>query len=353
MRRLEVVGALLVFLGIALALYLERPEPPDASLFGAALALEPVLGPLETPLGTHSLSGRVTTVAGAPAADAFLVLVRSADDASGSEPLHVKSLFHAYTDAEGCFALARLTSGRYRGVLTHPSAPPRILELELPLAGEVEWQLAAPLPPLPVLPELRRTELVGRVRRPPGLSGAGNLEGFEVVLTPADNPLLSGACERRASTDAEGRFALQQLVVASYRCQVLPTWALGGTWPVLAQGACTAREGWPNEIELTLDVGALEGELREAVGRPLVGALVVVSALDARDAMDAPQLCPPIVTDQAGRYRVELLPPGRYRLHLRAGSAAQDMEVMVEAGRLTSVPPGVLDPRASDARAGG
>src|SRR6185503_6441963 len=214
--------------------------------------------------------------------------------------------------------------------------------LEIPAQGEVDWQLSAPLPPLPVLPELRRTQVAGRLRLPEIAVGASiDLAGFEVVLVPAaDTPTLSGAGERRATTDENGVFALVELVVASYRVEVLPTWSPGGSWPVLGRGTCSPREDRENTVELTLDVGALEGELQDLAGRPLVGALVRVSALDARDAVGEPQAWPVVVTDASGRFRVELLPPGRYLVHQRAGTAVRDVEIVVESGRRASVPLG-------------
>jgi len=134
---------------------------------------------------------------------------------------------------------------------------------------------------------------------------------------------------------------------------VLPPWARGGTWPVLARGACTAHAGGAATLELALAVGELAGELGEPSGRPLVGALVAVSTLDARDPVGGPQLWPPLVTDTAGKFRVELLPPGRYRVHLRAGAAARDVEVTVAEGQRTSMPPEALDPRPDEAAPGG
>jgi len=350
MRRYEVPLALLVFLGVALAIYLERPEPPDASLFGTAMALEPVLAPLSAPDGALELSGQVANADGTPAADAFLVLLRPDDDPSEVEPV-----YRAYSDEEGRFVFRKLAPGAYTAVLTHPSAPPRSFALELPSEGEVTWVLAEPLPPLPVLPELRRTRLTGRLHLPEIAADARiELAGFEVALVPAaDTPLLAGACERRATTDAAGRFELGELVVANYRVEVFPSWASGGSWPVLGRGTCTAADGTENTAEVSLDVGALEGELRQPGGRALVGALVRVSALDARDAVNEPQAWPVVATDAAGRFRVELLPPGRYLVHQRAGSAARDVEVVVVSGKRTSVPLGEMDPRAAVPSAGG
>ncbi len=344
MRHLPLVLALLVLGGLGLALWLEQPELPDDSLFGAEMALVPELPPLALTQGTLELRGHVRAADGTDAEEAFLVLVPAADEPAPAAPIH-----HAYTDASGRFALSGLAPGAYRVVLTHPAAVPRSFALELPVAGEVSWELAAPLPPLPVLPEVERTAVAGRVRLPPALAApdAATLQGFELVLRPVpDTPLLAAAAERRALTGAGGAFALDELVVARYEAEVLPPWARGGSWPVLARGAHVAAVGAQGTLELELEVGALEGRLEEAGGRPLAGALITVSALDGRDLVGLPQLWPPAVTDPAGRYRVDLLPPGRYLVHARAGAAAHDVEVVITAGQVCAVPPATLDTRA-------
>ncbi len=355
MKHLPVVLALALFLALALAFYFERPESADDALFGAEMALAPELAPLELERGTLELRGRVRASDGSAAVEAFFALLPGEDDLDVSEPRSTPPLYHGYTDEQGRFALAGLAPGTYRVLLTHPSAPPRTFALELPAAGEQDWELAAPLPPLPALPEIERGAFAGRVRLPEALASAEApaLQGFEVLLRPApDTALLAGATERRATTGADGSFEFDQLVLARYEVEVLPPWARGGSWPVLARG--TSEVGANRAaFELTLDVGALAGELNEAEGRPLAGALVRVGALEARDAVGEPQLWPPVVTDPGGRFRVELLPAGRYLVHLRAGSAARDVEVVVERGRVTSVPLGAMDPRAPVGTAGG
>ncbi|MSR63546.1 MAG: carboxypeptidase regulatory-like domain-containing protein [Planctomycetes bacterium] len=350
MKHLPLLLALGVFLGLGLALWTRHPQVPDDALFGAEVALAPELPPLVLPGGTLALHGRVHSSTGTPAADAFVVLERPEDEAAHAEPL-----YHAYTDAEGRFTLTRLAPGSYRVVLQHASAPPREFDFELPSAGagadEVLWELAAPLPPLPALPEIRRGALAVRVLAPAvwAADGAHTLEGFELVLTPAAGTHeLSGACERRAATDAEGRAQFAELVVAEYQLELLPPWARGGTWPVLARSTCAAVEGAANEIALAPVVGALEGELLEDGGEPLVGALIEVTSLEAQDPVGKPEMWPPEVSDEAGRFRLELLPPGHYRLHLRAGPVAHDSEVVVEAGECTRVPLEPLALRAGD-----
>src|SRR5262245_56483763 len=108
MRRFELAGALLVFLGIALAIYAGRPKPPDMSLFGEEIALESGLPKLVAPSGTLELRGKVSKADGSPAADAFLVLLRPDDDPSEAEPV-----YRAYSDEEGRFAFTKLTPGPY------------------------------------------------------------------------------------------------------------------------------------------------------------------------------------------------------------------------------------------------
>lgn len=355
MKRLQVGLALALFLALGLAFCFERAESADDSLFGAEMALAPELAPLTLARGTLQLGGHVRASDGSAAVEAFIALLApDADESEEAQP-HTPPLYHGYTDDQGRFALSDLPPGPYRVLLTHPSAPPKTFALELPVAGEVAWELAPPLPELPALPELARGAFAGRVRLPETLAApeSAQLQGFEVVLRPAaGTPLLAGATERRVTTAADGRFELGEVVLARYEVEVLPPWARGGSWPILARGASEVGGGQAG-FELTLDVGALAGELNEAEGRPLAGALVRVGALEARDAVGEPQLWPPCVTDPAGRFRVELLPAGRYLVHLRAGSAARDVEVVVEPGRVTNVPLDAMDPRAPSGSAGG
>jgi hypothetical protein len=348
MKHAPLVLALVVLLGVALGFYAAELRRPDDSLFGREVALAAELPELVLPRGPHALSGRVRTHGGAPAEEALIALSFPEGSPRADEPPR-----HATTDAEGHFRIHGLEPGTYRALLVHPLAPPRTFPLEVPAAAELELELAEPLPPLPTLPELVRTRASGRIHMPAGLQQptADALLGFEVVLRPvAETPLLAGAAERRASTAADGSFAFEGLVVARYALEVLPPWARGGSWPILARGTLNAGDGTPFELEL--EVGAVAGELSEADGEPLVGALVELTALDARDVLGAPQLWTPCVSDAAGAFRIELLPPGRYRVHVRAGAAAQDVEVVLERGRLARVPPLTLDPRGAPAAGG-
>jgi hypothetical protein len=351
MKRVEVLAAGLVFLGIFLGFCFGGGRDPEASLFGAGLALEPELPPLVVPRGELVVRGHVRTATGEPAQDAFVVLERSGESSARVEPV-----VRAYTDEAGGFELAGLAAGTYRVVLTHPSAPPRAFEVEIPREGDIVWELSPSLPPLETLPPLERIELTGFVQVPAGLVTAQekDLEGFEVLLRPvAETPLLAAASECRALTDRAGRFTFHALVRADYDAQVLPPWARGGTWPVLGSARLAPRESEPADLRIELRVGALAGELRETVDRPLVGALVRVTALEALDPTGKPQLWPPVVTDANGRFAVELLPPGRYLVHQRAGRAIREVEVRVESEQRCQVPTGTLELRSSEAAPGG
>jgi hypothetical protein len=332
--------AALLFLGALLvAVALERPEPPDGRLFGAEVPLPAELPPLALPCGDLEVGGRVVTADGAPAADVLVLFLRQGEPGEGGASAQTTS------DPEGRFHARRLAPGAYRVVLSHPASPPRTFELELPAGEELRFELAPPLPSLPVLPAIRRVALGGRIELPSGLAEAApDLAGYDVVLAPlADTPPFSGATERRVGTESDGSFRCTDLVAVRYALQVLPPWARGGSWPVLAQGEVDATAGEPGALVLPLAVGALEGELEEADGRPLVGALVRLTAVDRVDSLGSPQLWPPMVTDETGRYRAELLPPGRYQLHIRAGSALLDLEVEVRAGALSRVPRETMD----------
>lgn len=332
--------AALVLIATALAVWRGRPEPLDESAFGETLALAHNLPPLSLPGQGVELAGRVTTHDGRPAADAFVVLERAKPFENGPAPVRAE-----YSDATGAFRFEALASGSYRVVLQHPSAPPRTFALAVPSTDEILWSLAEPLPPIESMPTLVRGALAGRVTLPAGLAPGMDLTGYELVLTPAAGThALAGAAVRRTLCDGEGRFAFSDLVLADYEARVLPPWARGGSWPELARVACAHRaEG--TELALELVVGTLAGTLLEPPDRPLVGAVVRITSLSARDVLGKPQLWPPAVSDEQGRFRSELLPVGRYLLHERAGEGAQDVEFEVRAGAELEVPFAPLAPR--------
>ena len=164
MRRREIVFLALVFGAFAAGFVRERART-DVPIPAYAAPVPVELAPLESPQGELELAGSVVTASGEPAAD-VLVSLEEADFAAGTlAPGPARPLHWTYTDGEGRFRLTHLPAGAFRAVLVTPAAPPTTIRLELPVAADVRWQLSAPLPPLPVLPELIRTRFGGLVDR--------------------------------------------------------------------------------------------------------------------------------------------------------------------------------------------
>ena len=347
MKRRELVFLALVFGAFAAGMVRERARTDEPlQTYAAPVPVE--LAPLESPYGELELAGTVVTASGDPAPDVLISLEEAEFGAGRLAPGPAQPLHWTYTDDDGRFHLARLSAGSFRAVLVTPAAPPTTIPLELPAAEEVRWQLSEPLPPLPVLPELLRTRLGGRVLAPVGLEGTA-LEGLEVVLRPAESAPLSGAVVRRAVCDGEGRFQFEELALEPYRVEVLPPWARGGSWPVLATLPLDGLEPTESsECSITLQCGEISGELRDAEGRSLEGALVKL--WPAEEGTSPKRLWPPTATDASGAFVVRDLPVGRYRLRLRAGAAEHELEADVRAGERTVLALPSLDPRLRAAR---
>lgn len=339
MKRFQVAFCAAVFLALALGFLRERLRAPEEDGFATGDFHPVLLPPLAGPGGSLRLAGTIESDQGVPAAGAQVALFARDDAEPAEEPLH-----WTFSAEDGSFALEHLAPGDYRVVLVAPPLPPRSFDLQLPVAEDVRWQLAAPLPALPVLPEITRLQIAG-VLRPPGGDGAANgatgdpPAGYEVVLRPApETGRASGAVVRRARSDASGRFEFGELAVARYLVEVLPPWARGGSWPVLARREIELGADAPDELVLELVSGEIQGQLIEAGGRELQGALVQVFALESLDAAGAPLGWPPTATDAEGRFQVGDLPAGRYRVHVRAGKARRELETRVEAGKRTELP---------------
>ncbi|MEW6073353.1 MAG: carboxypeptidase-like regulatory domain-containing protein [Planctomycetota bacterium] len=341
MKRSGLVFVTVVFTALLTGILLERGEEEEPF---QAIEFTPRrihLEPLEIPRGEHALAGRILDATGAPAADVRVHLWPAEAPASGTaEPPH-----GAATDGDGRFRLEGLFSGTYRVALLQVGHPNALREVAVPAPeGEVEWRLADPLPPFPVLPEIRRRDLAGTLSPPVGSPpDAPPAAGYEVVLRPAaPTPPLSGATERRVRTGEAGAFAVPDLVAAAYLVQVLPPWAAGGSWPVLDEVELAhAAEGPAAPLSLRLRTGELSGRIGDPEGRAVAGALARVWPEGL-----ANRLWPPQETAADGSFLFRDLPPGSYRLRIRAGSGALEQSVLVRIGARTEVALPPLDPAA-------
>ena len=332
MKRSQLVFVTVVFTALLTGILLERAnreDPFDRVTFPPPSRIE--LDPLAIPAGEHVLTGRILTAHGDPAVDARVHIWRAVPVPDTAERL----LWDA-TGEDGSFEIVGIPEGSYRVALLCPGVPNTLLAVSVPAESEVEWTLEEPLPPMPVLPEMRRADLQGRLVAPAGILRVSlPLEGYEVVFLPgAREDPLSGAILRRVRTEVDGAFRVEGLVEADYRVQVLPPWAAGGSWPALEEIALSHR-GSPeaDPLEVRLQIGELAGLLVDPEGRPIEGALVRVWPEGAPG-----HLWPPIQTDAFGAFVVEDLPPGRYVVRIRAGEGTVERTETVQTGARTRIP---------------
>jgi hypothetical protein len=291
-----------------------RPEP---------LVIQPLpatnIPALDLPDRHRALEGRVVDPSGAGVADA-LVWVRA-----GNSPQW------RYTDAQGRFRFASIEDPPWRATVLAHGFEPHVEELpgaEAPVA----IRLDAPFAPPPALPKIARAALSGTLT-----SRLGPVpEGCEVVFTPASPPeTISGPLPRRATADASGRFAVEDLILGEYLVEVLPAWARGGSWPDLArpiEGGAPRRvvhpAGGTPELALELSTGEATGKLLDVHGDPIEGALIL-----ATPAADPGRVFPPVASGPDGSFAIRGLPAGRYAVAIRAGKAAMKAEVAIAAGQ--------------------
>ncbi len=318
----------LVLGAVLLGFLAERRRMEDTTArFEFSPLVAPPFEPLAVPLGEQALRGVVVLEDGTPAIDVQVFLYRVEPVPGAAEPL-------AWTqsDAEGRFELEHLVTARYEAALVRSGHPPVTYAIDVPSQGEVHWTIPPRLEPLPVLPEIERAPLAGRVAPPAGL-GPWPIAGYQVVLRPTpDTPPLCGAVTRRVAVDEAGAFRLENLVRARYLVEVLPPWAAGGSWPALTSVEFDHTRPDSPELELALASGAIAGAIVDQLGRALEGALVMVSPASEPD-----RIWPARQTDDAGAFEVRDLPPGRYVLRLRAGLAAREQELDVRAGEVAEV----------------
>jgi hypothetical protein len=309
-------------LGLALLAWIvarARHEPLPALL--AAPPPRVTLTPPQVPEGAHELAGRLLDAEGAAVAEALLAL------RAGGRP------FWTYSSGDGGFVLRGLPEGRFELCALAPPHPPGWFEVEVPAgAGPLELRLAARPPPLEVLPEAPRSSLAGRVV--PG--GGSRVGGCQVLLVPAPGgDPLAGLVSRRATADEAGHFRVEELVHGDYEVLVLPPFAIASTGPELhRQDIRHGDDG--QDLFLTLRCGAIAGTLVDTAGEPLAGAAVLARLEGVPDAVRA------AASGADGGFRLEHLPPGSWRLRVRAGEIDVERLVPVEAGRLQTLDLGPL-----------
>ena len=313
MKRVILLLPILVGLGILAGFLLEQ-QRSGGGLPSFTPAQPPKFGALVAPTGSASLVGRLLAPGGDPVADAS-IYVRS-----GEVPAWT------YTDRDGAFLLEGLQAQPATALVMAWGFPPTKFEV-LP-GGEA---LSLTLPPrsdrVPGLPDIERADLIGRVLHPLGLE-----RGYELVLLPDDAPhLLQGPVRVRTRTDADGRFRIDDVAVGRYKAQVLPLWAQGGSWPDLTAepDAILDHSAQTEPVDLHLAAGALSGRLRDPEGRPIEGALVLLSRAD-----DPAHVWPPALSGPTGEFELNDLPPDDYLLEIRAGEGLlTDDPVRIEAGQ--------------------
>lgn len=271
---------------------------------------------LSVPTGDQTLRGTVVDPAGDPVADAVV------------EVLDDERPHWSRSGPDGAFAIAGLTVGEHEAVILADGHPPTTRPFRLPAEGAVAFTLDEPLAAIAPLPPVVRSDLTGRLSPSVG----SRVAGCEVVLVPSERAdPLSGATLRRVVADGSGAFVVPSVVHGVYTIRALPSWAAGGSWPVLASvdhvhGATSL------EVSLPLEGARVVVQASDTAGRAVAGALLVVSP-----EQHPSRVWPPTHTSADGRAGVGDLPAGRYRVELRAGAHTATQIVEIARSELLEV----------------
>ncbi len=328
MRRWRALLIALVALGLVVIYVRESGLQAEIPTVAPAVELVP-LEPVADARDAERVSGRVHGPADESIPGALVSIV------ARSRP------HWTTTDRDGRFELGELPVGRHDLRVHALGWNLRTLVVELPRApeaGELAIELAQPAP-LPALPPIQRSLLSGALRDTRGEV----LAGYEIWLAPlASEPLLSGALERRGSTDEQGLFRFEHLAAARYRLVVLPPWARGGSWPVLHERELAHGPG-ASELNLEIERARVSGRVADLSGAALEGALIVL-----RPAARELEPHEPERSDAHGAFSFSDLPPGRYALEVHAGAASRRIEFELAAGADHELALEPLDPRAAE-----
>ncbi len=324
MKRLVVLLPIVVFTALFAGWIVARVKRAQSTLPSFAPARAPDLEPLMAPLGNARLAGRVVDPDGQGLAEVSVYA-------------RCQSVPHwTHTDEQGRFALEGLVEGEVQVALLAWGRAPTLLTVA---TGEVELVLPPVAPPPEPLPAMESAPLSGRIAHPLRRAWR-DVDGYEVVLAPLADPTEFGIqSERRVRTDASGLFTLEGLALGSYALRVLPAWAEGADWPNLANPTYARLDHRrdPEGLVAVLAVGAIDVRVLGPDGRPLEGALLLLSP-----KLRPERVWPPFTSDADGAVRIRDLPPERYILTVRAGEAEVSEDVGVESGRIVTLELGPL-----------
>ena len=326
MKRLSLVFTLAVFAVLAIGILTRHRSAAGPELPSFPRAPTVRFDPLPAPGGSESLILRVVGTDEVGLAD---VAVRFR---AGEAP------YWGFTDAGGRVHFDGLPPGALEVALLSFRRP--ILRATLSPSGREQTLTLEDLVPAPeYLPDIERSPLGGAIL---GTTGA-NRDGYAVVLLPIEPPqTFSGAVPRRALTNQDGEFAIEDLAHGTYRFVVLPPWAVGGTWPDLAAESSNelvhGSDSSAARIELRL--GTIAGVVLDDFDRPLEDALVIAVQDGHPNRVWAPQ-----VSDSTGHFRIRDVPPGVYGLKVSAGEGEVTALVRVQPGSTLEVKLPPLRPR--------
>lgn len=299
-KKLTLWLPLLVLAGLVVG-FLRRPRQPEfTDIRGGLRRPAPQFEQLHPPVGALELSGQLLATDGAPAAEVPLY------SRCGGVPRWTT------TTADGRFVFAGLVADEVELVSAAWGCEPAKWQLSAASSPHV-LHLPAAASDIPVQGPIRRADLAGRVVR----SLEEPVDGYEVVLTPADPPeTIQPATPRRVLIAADGTFRFEGLVLARYVVQVLPAWARGGSWPDLLAPELAALDhaAVSEDLTLTLHEGEIEGRVVDEDAQPVPGALVTLISGD-QDLHTFPWDS----TQGDGTFHLRDLPAGTYRVEIHAG----------------------------------
>lgn len=319
-KKLALVLPLGALVALAVLLLVARFSAPLEPVQPIEAASGASLQPLDFPKRDARFESRVVAPSGAGVARATVWLT------SGAEVSFVE------TGADGAFAFDRVQPGpRELVVVAEGFAPRRATFAESEPHASIA--LGEPLPPPPSLPAMKRSTLRGTV------SGLGFVAaGAQICLTPrAPVETLGAPIPVRVECADDGAFEFQDLIEGEYTPHVYPRWAVNGSWPdlLVPTGGASGLEFRHEEgahrdgLALTTTCSRIRGTLRDALGGPLEGALVLVAL-----ASDPSRVWPPATSAVGGAFEVGDLPAGKYTVSVRAGGDAAQLEIDLRASEV-------------------